>query len=84
LSTLYTSAQPQIQYTINVNEISSIPGFEHYKYSIGDKTYVEDPDFFGYVDGYPYREEVVLTETVDYLDDVSKNNLKVQNYKTQF
>lgn len=85
LSTLYTSAQPQIQYSINVSEVSAIPGYEYIQYSVGDKTYVEDPDFFGYTEeGMPYREEVILTEVVDYLEDQSKNSLKVQNYKTQF
>ena len=85
LSVLYTSAQPQIQYTFDVNEISSVPGYEFNNFNIGDKTYVEDTEFFGYnAEGYPYREEVILTEKTENLDNSSQNSLKVQNYKTQF
>ena len=43
-----TSAFPQISYTINVAEVSEIEGRENYNFEIGDKTYVEDVEFFGY------------------------------------
>ena len=85
LSTLYTSAKPQIQYTINVASIGSLPGYEHNNFKLGDKSYVEDESFFGYnEEGFPYREEVILTEITNSLDDLSKDVIKVQNYKTQF
>ncbi len=85
LSTLYTSARPQIQYTISVTDISSLPGYEHNRVNLGDKSYVEDEEFFGYDEqGFPYKEEVVLTEITNELDDSSKDSIKVQNYKTQF
>lgn len=50
-----TSAQPKVEYTINVMEISGIEGFENYNFDIGDKTYIEDTDFFGW---YDYIEKI--------------------------
>ena len=44
-----TSAQPKVSYTINVLEVSQIDGLENYDFRVGDKTYIEDPDFFGYL-----------------------------------
>ena len=44
-----TSAQPKVSYTIDVLEISQIEGFENYDFRVGDKTYIEDTDFFGYI-----------------------------------
>jgi hypothetical protein len=56
-----------------------------FNFGLGDKTYVEDGDFFGYDDnGIPKREEVIITEIVENLDDPSKNTNKVQNFKNQF
>jgi hypothetical protein len=62
-STMFNSCFPQISYNIEVAEISKVPGYEYYQYKLGDRTYVEDPEYFGYTtNGNPYREEVVLTE----------------------
>lgn len=87
-STLHTSAQPKVSYTINVIEISQIEGYELYQFKIGDKTTMEDTKFFGwtYIDGTrtPYKEEVIISETKISLDDPSQNQIKVQNYKTRF
>lgn len=44
-----TSAQPKVNYTIDVLEISQIDDFESYDFRVGDKTYIEDTDFFGYI-----------------------------------
>lgn len=86
LSVSYTSAYPQISYNINVLELSQVEGFEIYSFKIGDKTYIEDTEFFGWDEetGRPYQEEIVVSEIKIHLDDPSQNNLKVQNYKTQF
>lgn len=85
---LYTSAFPEISYTIDVLELSQLEGYENYKFSVGDKTYMEDVEFFGYkiIDAVktPYREEVILSEVTFDLDDPSSNQIKIQNYKTQF
>lgn len=81
----FTSAFPKITYSINVLEISQVEGFEPYFFRIGDKTYMEDTEFFGWrADGRPYQEEIVVTEVSYSLDDPSKNTIKVQNYKSQF
>lgn len=82
---LRTSAFPQLTYTIDVLELSQVEGFEPYSFKIGDKTYMEDIEFFGYnANGTPYREEIVVTEVMYHLDDPSQNTLSVSNYKTQF
>jgi hypothetical protein len=76
---------PKVSYTINVIEISAIPGYEMFTFGLGDNTYMEDPEFFGYNrDGSPYHEEIVVTETTKNLDEPEKDSIKVQNHKTQF
>ena len=85
----YTSAFPQVSYTINVVDVSREDGFENIKFSVGDKTYIQDTEFFGYVmkdDNIetPYKEEVVCSEISYSLDDPTQNSIKVQNYKNQF
>lgn len=87
VSTLNTSAQPKVTYNISVVEISQLPGYESYTFKLGDKTYIEDIEFFGYslIDRKtPYREEIVVSEITQELDSPEKNQIKVQNYKTQF
>lgn len=87
LSTLYTSSRPQVSYTIEVIELSQLPGFENYNFDVGDKTFIQDEEFFGWsYDGSKrlYREEVIVSETIIELDSPEKNSIKVQNYKTQF
>lgn len=87
-SVLYTSAFPKVSYTINVLELSELEEYKDYKYDIGDKTYMEDTKFFGWViiDGVktPYREEIVVSEITNDLDSPEQNQIKVQNYKNQF
>lgn len=46
-SVLYTSSRPQTTYTINVLELSQVENFELYNFNIGDKTFIEDTEFFG-------------------------------------
>jgi len=48
LSVSNTSAQPKVSYDLTVHEISEQPGFENYLFKVGDKTYIEDTQFFGY------------------------------------
>ena len=43
-----TSAQPKASYTIQVTEISELPEYNNYYFEIGDKTYIEDTEIFGY------------------------------------
>lgn len=42
------SAQPKVEYTIKVIEVSEIEGLQNYDYEVGDKTFIEDVEFFGY------------------------------------
>lgn len=84
-STLHTSAQPKVSYTINVLDLSALQGYENYRFELGERTYVEDIEFFGYSkDGTPCKEEVIISEVTRELDAPEKNIIKVQNYKTQF
>ena len=92
------SAQPKISYTIKVLEVSEIEGLQNYNFDVGDKTYIEDVDFFGYInegvieDGdsnedyvlTPVREEVIVSEAEWHLDQPDENSITVQNYKDQF
>ena len=87
-STLNTSSKPKITYDISVLELSQLDEYENYIFSLGDKTTIEDTEFFGWSwhEGVqsPYREEIVVTELVAMLDQPEQNQIKVQNYKTQF
>lgn len=88
---LLESSRPSIEYEIEVYDVSSAYDYEHgdkfdlYKYELGDITYVEDPEYFGY-DNYktPYREKVIISSIEDNLDDPSKTKIEVKNYKTSF
>ena len=85
LSVMYNSCYPQVAYTINTFEVSQLPGYEMFNFNVGEKTSVEDDEFFGFnEDGSPKKEEVVITEKSENLDDPSKNTNKVQNFKNQF
>lgn len=83
-----TSALPQVTYTINVLDLSSMEEFKNYNVEIGDKTYITDPEFFGYIEdqGFytPRRQEVIISEMVEELEEPEKNKFTVQNFKTQF
>ena len=86
------SAQPKVTYTINVAEISEQEGYENYNFDVGDKTYIEDVQFFGATSikvgeriiHTPIKEEVIVSAVEWHLDDPAENIITVQNYKTQF
>lgn len=85
LSVMYNSCYPQVAYTINTFEVSQLPGYEMFNFNVGEKTWAEDGEFFGFnADGSPKKEEVIITEKSENLDDPSKNTNKVQNFKNQF
>lgn len=77
---LYNSCYPRVTYTINVMEISQLPGYEYFTFDLGDITYAEDSELFG-EEG---RAEVVITELSQNLDNPSKNTIRVQTYKNCF
>lgn len=80
LSVLYNSCYPQVAYTINVLALSQLEGYEDFVFQVGEKTHVIDPDFFGEA----LKEEVVITEMSNMLDNPNKDTIKVQNFKNQF
>lgn len=88
VATLYNSCFPKVSYNISVVDVSPFAGGEGYFARLGDKTYIEDIEYFGYElkNGIktPYKEDIVITEITYILDNESKNSIKVQNYKNQF
>jgi hypothetical protein len=77
-----------VSYTIDVISLASLPEIEYqmFDFKIGDQTFIEDVEFFGYLADKitPYREKITVTETSENLDDPTKNTIKVQNYENQF
>lgn len=95
LSVAYTSSRPRISYNITVARITNalIAGEQLFKnkiFKLGDISFIEDVEFFGYepttVGGIrtPYHERVLISEITSNFDDPSQDSFKVQNYKTQF
>ena len=79
-------AIPKVEYTINVGDISALPKYQDYKFNIADITYVEDSDFFGInpKTGMANKLKVLISE-ISYDLDIPKNNqIKIQNFTTQF
>lgn len=79
-SVLYNSCYPQVTYAINVLALSQLEGYELFEFDIGEKTYACDEKFFG----NDKKEEVIISEMSEMLDDASKDTMKVQNFKKQF
>lgn len=48
LQTSVNSSMPKVEYSIDVAEISELEGLENYIFDVGDKTYIEDTEFFGW------------------------------------
>ena len=85
-----TSSVPKITYDIKVVDLYGAIGYEEDReildFLLGDRTYIEDTDFFGYVKdtNRPYQEQIVVTEKTYVLEDNSQNKIQVKNYSTQF
>ena len=88
------NAYPKLSYTMDVADITDN---NFYAFQVGERTYVEDPDFFGYdkVDvksgavtvttiDVPHKKEVVVQEYIHHLDDPSKNTITIKTYKNEF
>jgi hypothetical protein len=82
-SVAYNSCLPKITYTIDVQTLNGVEDYEAIRYNLGDKTWMEDIEFFGYQPGtsIPYREEVTITEIEYYLDEPEKDKYTVRNYR---
>lgn len=85
LAVARTSAFPKVTYDIQTIDLENLNDYIGYKFRIGDKTYIEDTEFFGYTNsGKPYQEETIVTKLEYHLDDASRNKITVTNYTTQF
>lgn len=85
LSVAYNSSMPKITYSMNVLALAGLPGYEQFDFKVGDQTFVEDTEFFGYDNnGNPYQEKVTITQTSENLDDPTKNTIQIRNYANQF
>ena len=80
LSVLYSSCYPQVAYNIKIVALHKLPGYELFKFELGENTYVEDPDFLG----EDLRVKVAITEIKENLDDATQSTISVQNFKNQF
>ena len=88
-SIAYTSSRPKVSYNISVIRLSALDEYKGKKFNVGDISFIEDKEFFGYfngIDGWktPYREKVLISEKTSYFDSPEKDSFVVQNYKTQF
>lgn len=95
------SAFPRVTYKINVIDLegSDEQGLAQYKYRIGERTFMEDEEFFGY--DYitvgnddtrsavtniktPKKVNIIVSETSTNFDNESQNTITVQTYKNQY
>lgn len=93
---LAQSAYPKVTYTISVIDISGIKKYAGYTFKVGQRTYLEDTDFFGWVykdekgvDDLgtwktPFKKEVIISERTRNFDDASKSKITVQTYRNQW
>lgn len=85
---LANSATPKVTYSIEAIAIDQIPEWKNYTFNIGEKTFMEDPKFFGYITingiKVPRKEEIIISEITEELEEQSKDKIVAQNFKTQF
>lgn len=88
LDIAYTSSRPQISYDISVVRLSAIKEFKNRVFKLGDISFIQDTEFFGYtyIDQIktPYKEKVLISEVTSWFDSPEKDAFVIQNYKTQF
>ena len=85
-SVAYTSSRPQVSYNISVLRLSSLEDFKNKIFNVGDISYIQDTEFFGYEADRktPYKEQVIISEVNSFFEEPDKDFFTVQNYKTQF
>lgn len=79
--------RPKVSYNFSVIDLGVYEKYKDvYNLEIANTTFVEDASMFGYNQktGLPNRIKVLISEIAYNLDDMSKVDLKVQNYTTQF
>lgn len=86
--TLNNSAFPKVTYTLSVNTVDALEDYKLYNFNIGDITFIEDTEFFGYtfIDNVktPYHEKVVISEIKLNLDDPTKTTYTIKNYSNNY
>lgn len=88
-SIAYTSSRPKISYNISVIRLNALDEYKGKKFNVGDISFIEDKEFFGYIKGEdswktPYHEKVLISESTSWFDSPEKDTFTIQNYKTQF
>lgn len=88
-SVAYTSSRPKISYNISVIRLNALDEYKGKKFNVGDISFIEDKEFFGYIKGEdawktPYHEKVLISESTSWFDSPEKDTFTIQNYKTQF
>lgn len=88
-SVTYTSSRPKISYNISVIRLNALDEYKGKKFNVGDISFIEDKEFFGYIKGEdawktPYHEKVLISESTSWFDSPEKDTFTIQNYKTQF
>ena len=88
-SVAYTISRPKISYNISVIRLNALDEYKGKKFNVGDISFIEDKEFFGYIKGEdawktPYHEKVLISESTSWFDSPEKDTFTIQNYKTQF
>lgn len=67
------NGQPKVSYNLSVYEVSEQEGLQNYKFNVGDKTYIEDTQFFGYHHNIveKFKDFVATNDTITLPRDVS-------------
>jgi hypothetical protein len=90
------SAYPKISYSISVIDLEGSEDYPMYKFRIGERTYIEDPEFFGYVTKIiqsedselsvktPYKMDAIISDRTRNFDDLNKSTITIKNYKNQY
>lgn len=86
------SSRPKVTYTFNMMDISAIDEYKQYTFKVGERSYLEDTEFFGYkyveIDGReirtPNRINVIVSETTINYDNPSKSQITIKTYKNQY
>lgn len=81
------ASKPNLSYTLDIANlaIAEGDGYELFKFEVGDETWVEDTEYFGYyADGRPYHEAVIVTEIVYDLENQLNTQITVANHSNKF
>ena len=68
------NGQPKVSYNLSVYEVSEQEGLQNYKFDVGDKTYIEDTQFFGYHHNIVerFKDFVAIDDVIALPPDVSE------------